>query len=438
MTNFFQREDRAVSRKSAGHDFLAFYTAGTFVRTGHAAQLYDLDAVRTFEREMVKREGLELPESAFGPFWNPPLFAWVFAPLAKLPYHTAWLIWTGFNVLCFAGAMTILARILKREDAAPAEPDLRVGAIGDERSALLGGAQQPVDWKTWALVPLLTTASMPFIQAIGHGQNTCLSLLILCATIALWRNQRGILAGACCGLLFYKPQLAAIFAIALVFSLGWRAIVGLILTGSGMLGATEWTLPGSLLDFIHRLPGNVAYMQVEHRYLWERHVTLKAFWRLVLQGYAVGDLLPLTKWLYIGSIAIVGACLFAAVLKLRRQTDQISRDRLIAVTIVTMPLLMPFYFDYDLLLLSAAAVLVAREHLSTGKRIAWPMLASWALLYAWTIFNPAVATATRVNGTVVLMSMLSAVLIRQAIRRERSAAMALEPMTSAATLRHAA
>ena len=30
-------------------------------------------------------------------------------------------------------------------------------------------------------------------------------------------------------------------------------------------------------------------------------------------------------------------------------------NRLIAITPVSMPLLMPFYFDYDLLLLSAAA-----------------------------------------------------------------------------------
>src|SRR5207248_4149557 len=126
--NFMQPADRGVSRKSAGHDFLAFYTAGTFVRTGRANQLYDLDAVRAFQRDLVAREHLELADTSFGPFWNPPLFAWVFAPLSRLPYHAAWLIWTGFNVACFAGAMAILAKILKREDAAPAEPDLRVGA----------------------------------------------------------------------------------------------------------------------------------------------------------------------------------------------------------------------------------------------------------------------------------------------------------------------
>ena len=47
--NSFVASDKAVSRKSAGHDFLAFYTAGTFVRTGRSAELYDLAAVKTFE-----------------------------------------------------------------------------------------------------------------------------------------------------------------------------------------------------------------------------------------------------------------------------------------------------------------------------------------------------------------------------------------------------
>src|SRR5215211_426637 len=99
--NFTQGGDRSVSRKSAGHDFLAFYAAGTFVRTGRSHQLYDLPAIKTFEREVIAREGLELRgDDAFGPYWNPPLFAWVFAPLSRLSYSAAWLVWTGANLLC--------------------------------------------------------------------------------------------------------------------------------------------------------------------------------------------------------------------------------------------------------------------------------------------------------------------------------------------------
>jgi hypothetical protein len=399
VMNCFQPEDKAVTRKSAGHDFLAFYTAGTFVRTGRADQLYDLPAVKAFERELVQRQGLELREDAFGPFWNPPLLAWVFVPLSRLDYHTAWNTWLGINLCCFAGAMWILCRMLSRH----------------------------ADWRTWALVPLLTAVSMPFIQALGHGQNTCLSLLLLAGTVALWREGRAVAAGAVAGLLFYKPQLATVVAGAMVLTLGWRAIAGLAITGTGMLLATLLTLPGTIAIYLHQLPQNVVYMQVEHRYLWERHVTLKAFWRLLLQGYAIGDLSPVTRILYFATLLAAAACVFAVIWKLRGNSQ--SRDRIIALTIVVMPLLMPFYFDYDLLLLSAAATLVAREHLATGRPIQRRLLAGWAILFAQSVFNPAIAGATHVNGTVLALGALSGMMMHQALKRNDVSAQADEPQT---------
>ena len=44
----------------------------------------------------------------------------------------------------------------------------------------------------------------------------------------------------------------------------------------------------------------------------------------------------------------------------------VSRDRGIAAAIVCTPLLTPFYFDYDLLLLSVPAVLFAAEVLAAA------------------------------------------------------------------------
>src|SRR2546430_4183331 len=61
----------------------------------------------------------------------------------------------------------------------------------------------------------------------------------------------------------------------------------------------------------------------------------------------------------------VAALLAAALWKSSRRTA--SPDRAIAATIAAMPLLMPFYFDYDLLLLAVPATLYAarsEEHTS--------------------------------------------------------------------------
>src|SRR6185436_2392809 len=101
-----------------------------------------------------------------------------------------------------------------------------------------------------------------------------------------------------CGLLFYKPQLGAIVAAALVLQSGWKPLLGLAITGTVLLAITLLTLPHALTDFLHKLPGNVVYMQVEHRYMWDRHVTLKAFWRLMMQGYAIGPMTTLATALY--------------------------------------------------------------------------------------------------------------------------------------------
>ena len=128
--NFFLPAERAVSLRSAGYDFLAFYTGGTFVRTGQSEKLYDLEAVRAFQHGMARETGIELRPGAVGPFWNPPIVAWVFAPLSALPYRAAFLLWTIANLACFAGAMGILSSIVAR--ALPARPRDELGGDSEQ------------------------------------------------------------------------------------------------------------------------------------------------------------------------------------------------------------------------------------------------------------------------------------------------------------------
>ncbi len=109
-------------------------------------------------------------------------------------------------------------------------------------------------------------------------------------------------------------------------------------------------------------------MQIDHRYLWERHVTLKAFWRLLIQGYATGNSNLPANVLWISTAGALGVGLLL-VLALYLRTRQ-NLDRLIAATIVTMPLLMPFYFDYDLLLLAVAAVIIAHDRFGATREMA--------------------------------------------------------------------
>ena len=158
------------------------------------------------------------PEQHLDFYKYSPTFALLFAPLSALPYRTAAAVWLGINIVLYTASLVLLVRMLPIE------------------------ARR--DWKTWGLVPLLVTASMPFLQAAGHQQNTFLSLLILAGTVTLWRGRSAFAAGAVAGLLFYKPQLALVVAVVLAIDLGRRAVLGLGVTGMALLLLTVWAMPG--------------------------------------------------------------------------------------------------------------------------------------------------------------------------------------------------
>lgn len=381
--NFFISREKSVERAMLGHDFTAFYAAGFFADTEQFDKLYDIEAVKRHEQETGKRYGLTLGDS-YGPYWNPPFYAWVFAPLSRLPYPQALAIWTVINLTCFIAAIALLCWMLP-----PAS-----------------------GWRTWALVPTLLVLSMPVLQAFSHGQNTCTSLLLLTAAVTFWRKGRGVWAGLISGLLFYKPQLGAIVALAMLIDLGLPAVVGLMATGLALTFVTALSMPGALGAFIHELPANVRLMQVEHAYLWERHATIKAFWRLLFQGRGAGEAKFIVTALTLLCTGALGIALLRAAWKSER------RDAVIAATITTMPLLMPFYFDYDLMLLAVPAVLYARRRIF-GETDVW-LDRAWVALFLWTLVNPGIAGWTRINLTVPLLTCLAG----------RSISIALQPAKS--------
>jgi hypothetical protein len=254
-------------------------------------------------------------------------------------------------------------------------------------------------------------------MALGHGQNTCISLLLLTAVVWSWRKNQALAAGLICGLMFYKPQLAAVIAGILVISSGWRAFLGLTITGAVLLAASQLTMPGATQSWLAKLPGIVRYMQIEHRYMWERHATLKAFWRLLLQGYEIGPIARPAAWCLLISVMALSFAMTLVVV--RERLKLIPRDVLIAATIISMPLLMPFYFDYDLLLLAVPAVLMARASMQRAvwDRLDSATLASWVALFAWMFVNPFLAGRTHINGTVIVLAALATTAILQAQRR---------------------
>ncbi len=392
--------DKAVGGKMLGHDFLAFYTAGHFVQVEQPEKLYDMDAVRAYQTSIVKSANLEV-EKGFGPFWNPPFAALAFAPFANFDYPDALKLWAILSGAVMLLSLAVLAK-------------------------LLGSG----DWKSWMLIPLFFIASMPWIQATSHGQNTFITLGLLLAVVVLWRSDMGLAAGLMAGLLFYKPQHAALIAAVLCFSMGRKAILGLGVAGVTMLCINLTALPGTLPTYLAKLPANLHIMQETHLYYWERHATLKAFWRLLLMGKEIGapTLAVRLAWFASAAPFAVGLILAAWREAGRKWVGSFgafrahanARDRLIAATIACAPLIMPFYFDYDLLLLAIPAVLWARELIATKPRRALSKvdrftLVGWVGLYLWSFLNPPLAGRMGVNLTVVWVAIIATGLVWRAL-----------------------
>lgn len=406
--NFFVADDKAVSTGTLGHDFLAFYTAGTQARTGEFEKLYNLSESKRFQHGLREAHQLQIDDS-FAPYWNPPFYAWFTAPFSMLSYHRALLAWTIFNLACLAGAIVLMIRMLPKEHSG--------------------------NWRIWGLIPLLILTSMPFVQAIGHGQNTFLSLLLLSAVITAWRKPSPVVAGMICGLLFYKPQLAAVVAGMLVLTLGARVCVGLGFVVGLLLLLTGATMPDALGNFLSQLPLNLRQMQIESTYVWDRHATLRGFWRLLYQGKEPAETLMIVNVLTVTCMTMIGSGLIFALVRMRTrplddcwtgETRSVATDRMIVATIISMPLLMPFYFDYDLLLLAVPAVLTAGEVLmhSPGARmdrLQRLLAGSWIGLYAWLMINPPMAAGSRVNVAVVILGAMSGFAIARAAGREARA-----------------
>src|SRR5262249_20376522 len=148
FANPLSPKGQSITANMMGIDFTAFYAGGSFVNQGRYYDLYDINAVYVYEQNLGKQYQLDLKTSV-GPWWNPPFYAWVFVPLAKLPFPLARDIWIAFNFTCLLAAIWLMTLWLPNGSS----------------------------WKTWALVPLLVLVSMPVVQALTHGQNSPSSLL---------------------------------------------------------------------------------------------------------------------------------------------------------------------------------------------------------------------------------------------------------------------
>ena len=186
-------------------DFVSFYAAGSLADAGTPELVYD-QAAHGAAEERATEPGVE-----YRFFYYPPVFLLLCAPLARLPYLGAFLV--------FEGATLILYLIVVRN-------------ILDERSFA-------------GLVPILAFPAV--FWTLGLGQNAFLTAALFGAG-TLCIDRRPIAAGLLFGALCYKPHLGLLVPVALAAGGHWRAFIaafaaaaGLCLSSLMLFGWVTWS-----------------------------------------------------------------------------------------------------------------------------------------------------------------------------------------------------
>ena len=217
-----------LAGRPLGTDFSCFYAASELALDGRAVEVWIPSALQLIEQHLSDGQ-----TTSIYPWFYPPSFLLVVAPLALLPYGAALLAWLSGGIAAY---LTVMRRILGRNEG------------------------------LWA------AAAFPaaFIN-LAHGQNGFLSAALLGGGLLLL-TRRPMVAGLLFGTLAYKPHLAVLIPIALMAGGYWRAlaVAGLtaVLVGTASVvafGPESWLAFLGQLDFARQVTeqGGVSFAKMQ-------------------------------------------------------------------------------------------------------------------------------------------------------------------------------
>ena len=358
-------------------DFLQFYTYGSLVRTGQTAALYDPDAHARLARSRVDaRVSLE----QFHPNYS-PVVAWIFAPLAGLPYLGAMALWAILSwLLAFVG-LALLLRLAPRLAADPVSFWLVAAA-----------------WPTTFVV-------------LRYGQLSALSMLWLVVSARLAARDWNLLAGMALGCLAYKPNLLVVPTLVFLFAGQWRLLTGMLVGASVQVAASiagvGWTV---FAEYLHVLTTIAQHPEVVQIYPAESHSVAGQLrlWSAPAALVRAGTLAGLTVAVWLAT-------------RVWRATAD-PRPRWAALVIAAL-VASPHLLTYDLLLLAVPLVLLTDWRWETTGRLpveGW--LAALLLLYLGAMPGTTLARIYGVQCSTVGMGLGLWLLAQAARPRGRSIA----------------
>lgn len=176
-------------------DFVAMLTGAYMVRSGDAADLYDLTSQRTAQYDIL----VSAPNNAsFRPYTRLPFEALALAPFMQIPLPLVFAIWA-------LGAGLAIGLSLGMMD----------GALSLSRGV------------GWAL-SLAACSFLPLIVGLMEGQDTPFVLLGLCGTYVALRRGQPNWAGAMLILVALRPSVLPLVLLLLVLQRHWQALTAFV------------------------------------------------------------------------------------------------------------------------------------------------------------------------------------------------------------------
>jgi glycosyl transferase family 87 len=322
-------------------DFGIFYTAGTILRQGRGAELYNDELQQTVHSSFAPAVG---PRGSIVPFVHPPFEAVFFRPIAAFSYLTAYFLWSGINL----GMLVIVALVLRKHLP-------RLGVL-------------PV-W-LWLLAGI---GFFPIFVALLQGQDSILVLLCYCLAFVALRRDSEFEAGSWLGLGLCKFHLVLPFLFAPLVQKRMKLIAGFLLVGAAL------TLVGVAAVGWHGLASYPGYVwRAEHtsQYKWNLTHRINPNVRaLVLDVWPPGSKAARVAILAI-SIVVIGVA--AYIWRLAWSAGSKARQLAFALNLVATLLLGYHTFVHDLSLLFLPILCAADALLTTALLRPWQKLALWA------------------------------------------------------------
>ena len=358
-----------------GPDFFSFYSgAEIYVQRGPSA-VYDIVVQKQYELAITHQ-----PADTFIvlPYFHPPYYTLLIAPLANLNYRNAYYAMTALNIVLAVALIVILVRGSERVHG---------------RAAIVGAA--------------LVAGFLPLFVTVLQGQSDLVVLVPLAAAYTAWARRRLGWAGVFSALALSKPQLLLLIPVLFVARRAWRALAGF---ASGVLGLAVISVlgfgPGPVVDYV-RAVGS-----------WAIGGSLPTQGQIVYTDTAVYSLRHILELLPGGGkvvafvVLVVLLALVAVSLSWRPDKPRLDFALAVAASLV----LSPHQNVHDLALLVIPGFVLA--DLALAGQLRWPGMAALVLVLSYAAINLSLSTSLWAAAAGALAVAAFLILERMAVRPE--------------------